>query len=294
MKGSRDIKRRLRGIQSTAKITRAMQLVASSKMRHAQRAAINARRYTMHLAQMADHVMRLGEGIPNIFLQQRPIYHRGILLISTDKGLCGSLNQNTFRLLRGVESSARFIAVGKKGAQYLVRQKRDLLGQFSVSDRVQFAEIRGLADFLKDLYLREEVDSVEVIFPLFVSTMHQEPMVQKLLPINDIGDDVRRQAMALNEAHLALPKDERQLLVEPSVSRMMNLLPEAFFRQSLYHILLEAKAAEQSARMVAMKTATDNAKELARQLSLEYNKARQAAITNEIIEITAASVEEMA
>lgn len=287
MKGFREIRRRLRAVQNTAKVTRAMQLVASSKMRSAQRLALSGRCYAMRLAELASKVAPFGLEMAQEFFCERPIKTRGIILISTNKGLCGSLNANLFRQVDEIDTSALFIAVGKKGAQYLASRRRNLLAEFSISDRVQFHEIQALAKLAAEIFIQRKVDTIEVLFPLFINTIRQVPFIQQLLPMATIRDDFQQQRAFLSHSVDAMPQDDRELLIEPSHRDLLQALSISFFRQNLYHFLLEAKAAEQSARMVAMKTATDNAQELARALNLEYNKARQTNITNEILEITA-------
>lgn len=289
MKGLREIRRRLRAVQNTAKVTRAMQLVASSKMRSAQRMALSGRCYAMRLAELTSRVAPLGSELAHEFFCDRPVQTRGIILVSTNKGLCGGLNANLFKVVETIEESAQFVAVGKKGAQYLASRGRNLLAEFSITDRVSFHEMQALAKFAIDLFLQKKVDTVEVLFPLFLDTLRQLPITQQLLPMTTIHDGLQRQRDFLSQADDSMPGDDRELIIEPSRQALLEELPLSFFRHNLYHFLLEAKAAEQSARMVAMKTATDNAQELARSLNLEYNKARQANITNEILEITAGS-----
>lgn len=292
MKGFREIKRRMKAVQSTAKITRAMQLVASSKMRFTQKAALNMRPYSRYLGNLATAIIHFGEKFNHDLITPREVKTRGIILVSTDKGLCGSLNQNIFRLLKDIHEDCKFIAVGKRGAQYLARTKRSLLAEFSISDRVQFHEVRAIADFALQAFLTGEVDTIEVLFPLYINTLRQDPMVEKLLPMKNLAQEILAEQEKLSHQETLPEKDPRDLLLEPSLRVLLETLPKEFFRVDLYHLLLEAKAAEQSARMVAMKTATDNAEEIAAALNLEYNKARQASITNEIIELTAAAAEQ--
>jgi F-type H+-transporting ATPase subunit gamma len=289
MRGVKEVKRRLRAVRSTAKITRAMQLVASSKMRFSQRAALQGRRYAQRLEELAQRLLGVEVKKKPPLLAKREIRVRGILLVATDKGLCGALNSNSFRLLPpGGDGNCKYVAVGKKGSQFLAAGKRELLAEFSINDRVPFFQVRALANFLRDRYLAGEIDSVEVLFPFYINTLHQEPTWRRLLPLDatNLAESLGWQRKVLASEAKPLPDDRRELLLEPSPLELLETLLESFFRRELYHVLLEAKAAEQSARMVAMKTATDNAEDLARELRLEYNKARQANITNEILEIT--------
>jgi F-type H+-transporting ATPase subunit gamma len=288
MGGAKEIGRRLRAVQGTAKITRAMQLVASSKMARAQRAAVGGRRHEFRLEELADLLLRDGPAPDLPLCAPREIVHRGIVPVATDRGLCGALNQNVLRAALAVEGSARFIAVGRKGSQFLAARGKELLAEFSTNDRVPFAQVRHLANFLRDSYLSGTIDTVEVVYPLFVSTLEQRVFWKKLLPLDGLAENLRGRRALLPAAGNPLPEDRRALLVEPSRARVMEKLMEEFFRRALFQLLLEAKAAEQSARMVAMKLATDNAEALAKELRLEFNKLRQATITGEILEITAA------
>ncbi|MDR1456533.1 MAG: ATP synthase F1 subunit gamma [Puniceicoccales bacterium] len=295
MKSFKEIKQRMRAVQNTAKITRAMQLVASSKMHRAQQLAVGGRSYSMRLAEITDRLLteftrNRKKKFSHPLLEEREIYCRGIILVSTNKGLCGSLNQNLFRTLPPANDSVKYIAAGKKGKQFLASRQLALLAEFPFTDGIPFHEVRSLADFARDAYLRGEIDSIEVASTVYVNTICQRPILQTLLPLKFLCDGIVEQRKLLRRESNAMPEDPRDIVIEPTPDALMQALVESVFRETLYHLLLEAKAAEQSARMVAMKTATDNAEAIGRTLNLEYNKARQAAITNEIIEISSAAV----
>ncbi|MDR2668265.1 MAG: ATP synthase F1 subunit gamma [Puniceicoccales bacterium] len=291
MEGIRDIKRRLRAVQGTAKITRAMQLVAASKMRRAQLAATAGRRHALRLEELADKILRMElptNDLPPL-LSRRDVKCRCIVFVATDKGLCGSLNQNTFKLIREkFPQDAKYVAIGKKGGQLLAAAKLQLIGEFSVNDGVPYHMARAVANFLRDAYLCKEIDAVDVVHPLFINTLRQNPVAQRLLPLDGLGENIRAKRDMLPDIGRPLPEDGREITVEPSLARLVETLLESFLQKEMHHILLEAKAAEQSARMVAMKAATDNAEIFAKELLLSYNKARQAAITAEILEIRSA------
>jgi F-type H+-transporting ATPase subunit gamma len=179
------------------------------------------------------------------------------------------------------------VAVGRKGSHLIAARRWPLLAEFSVHDSVPFFQVKAIANFLRDSYLSGEIDTVEVAYSVYVNALRQEPLLRKLLPWDGLGEDLQKfHALLPGEAN-SLPQDGRKLLVEPTPELLLETLLEGFFRRELFHILLEAKAAEQGARMVAMKAATDNAEALTRELQLVYNRARQASITNEILEITA-------
>jgi F-type H+-transporting ATPase subunit gamma len=222
------------------------------------------------------------------FLVTREVRTRGILVISTDKGLCGPLNSNVFKLVAEVKTPAKFVAVGRKGAQYLARTKRDLVADFPVSDRVAFSEIRVAVEYMVKLYLEGTIDTIEVIYSRFRNTLVQEAMVRPILPLGNLRsfiDTARTSAGAEGEVFA----DNRDMLFEPDAQTVLEALLPFYVNRYVYQLALSAKASEHSARMVAMKTAKDNATKLLGDLTLEYNKARQAAITQEILEIAAAS-----
>ncbi|MDR2862521.1 MAG: F0F1 ATP synthase subunit gamma, partial [Puniceicoccales bacterium] len=208
------------------------------------------------------------------------------LLVTTDKGLCGALNANLFRLLADIPATAKFVAAGRKGAQHLARTGRTLLADFAISDRVNFSEVRALGEYLIKQYLEHQIDTLEILFPRFKNTLIQEPVLQPVLPLANIGSIASSSHSA--DGTDAVHGDTREMAFEPSAADVLGQLPALFFKHTLYHAILEAKASEHSARMVAMKAATDNAKKITESLTLDYNKARQAAITQEINEITAA------
>ncbi|MDR2576558.1 MAG: ATP synthase F1 subunit gamma [Puniceicoccales bacterium] len=285
----REIRRRLKAVQGTAKITRAMQLVAASKMRHAQLAALAGRRHSLRLEELAGRLATSTCGVELLppLLRPRAPQVRGIVFVATDRGLCGSLNQNTFKVIRAEDAkNAKYVAIGKKGAQLLLANGLPLLAEFPMNDGMPFFQARAVANFLKNAYLSGEIDSVEFVYPLYVNTLHQEALLKKILPLADSRDHLLKKCALLPKEGEPLPLDPRELCIEPSLAELLTALVEHFFQLEIYHLLLEAKAAEQSARMVAMKAATDNAEELIKELEIAYNNARQATITNEILEIT--------
>lgn len=290
MKGIREIKYRIKAVNNTQQITRAMQLVAASKMKRAQEKAKSGRSYALLLGEILNSLIEYGEELQHPLLAERPVKHRGILVFSTDKGLCGPLNTNLFRLLANVEPSTKFITVGRKATQHFSRAKRDLVASFSVSDHCNFSEVRVIVEFMIKSYLEGKIDSVEVAFPRFENTLVQRPYLEPILPLSDLKKELRSLHKRLDRDMYDLPvKDDREMLFEPKGKEILSELLDLYIKQVIFQIILEAKASEQSARMVAMQTATENAKELCRSLKLEYNKARQAAITQEILEIAAAA-----
>lgn len=295
-KGLREIRNRIRSVTNTGQITRAMQLVASSKMRRAQDAAMSGRPYAVLLSRILATALRgldLSGDFSHPLMRERVVKTRGIVVIATDKGLCGGLNSNLFRFLsKNVPAGtpAKFFTVGKKATQFVARTKRALVADFSVSDHVNFSEVRPIGDFLIREYLAGTIDTIELVLSQFKNTIVQVPTLAALVPLGNLEARMQEQFRARGEKEeFRLVEDDREMNFAPDAQTILDGLPALFFKQMLHQAILEAKASEQSARMVAMKAATDNAKNLVDSLSLEYNKARQAAITNEINELAASN-----
>ena len=285
-KGLREIRNRIKSVKSTGQITRAMQLVASSKMKRAQDSARAGRAYAELLGEILDTAQsKVGE-FSHPLLTKREVKVRGILLVTPDKGMAGALNGNLIRLA-AEQKDAVFVCIGRKGAQALARSGRKVLADFPVTDRANVSEVRPAAEYLLKAFTEGTVDTVEVLFAHFKNTMVQTPRVQQLLPADSLVAQAREFRSKLGLPEPKIEDDERDMLFEPSAAAILDQLPALFFKQAVHQAVLESKASEFSARMVAMKAATDNAKKIGAALSLEYNKARQAAITQEILELTA-------
>ncbi len=289
MPSTRDIRRRIKSVKNTAQITKAMQMVASSKMRKAQLAALAGRPYA---TLMNDVLAAVSEGAGDFthpLLEKREGKKRAVILVSTDKGLCGALNSNLLREAAKFDKETTvYICAGKKGAQFISRTKRNLAAEFSYKDNPQFAEARAISKFAQDMFLKGEVDRVDVLYTNFINTLSQKPEARQLLPIGKIH------ALQVGvEGHGEggeLKKGDVEYLFEPNAADVLgNLLPH-YVNFQVFQFLSEAKASEHSSRMVAMKNATDNAKQLIKDLTLEYNKLRQANITKELLEITTAQM----
>jgi len=287
MPNTRDIRNRIRGVTNTQKITRAMQLVAASKMKKAQDRALEGRPYAQQLARMLASLTDKVEDFSHPFIEDREVRKRGILLISTDRGLCGSLNANLFREVAGMDkANTVFVTIGRKARQFISRTGRELLADFPISEQATFKELRPVVEFMIEQFKEGSIDSIEVLYPRFRNTLIQEPALVPLLPLASLTDYVRKFAQ---EQGVELVEDSRELVFEPSADVILNKLLDRFVKREAYQMLVDARASEHSARMVAMKAATDNAKKLTDSLTLQYNKARQAGITQEILEITAAA-----
>ena len=289
MASTRDIRRRIKSVKNTRQITKAMELVAASKMKKAQQAALAGRPYAELMAQMLAALADRVEESQHPFLAKREVRVRGIILISSDKGLCGPLNSNLFKLVTDIKTPAKYAVIGRKGAQFIARTRRELLADFPANDRTTFADIRVVAEFTVKQYLEGAVDTVEVIWPRFRNTLVQVPTVMPLLPLPSVKDvvaDLRSDAGIV--ATPAASATDNQMLFEPEAKSVLESLLPLYINREVFQHALDAKASEHSARMVAMKTAKDNATKLLGDLTLEYNKARQAGITQEILEIAAA------
>lgn len=287
MPNTRDIRNRIKSVKNTAKITRAMQLVAASKMKRAQDRAVEGRPYTQLLARLLGVLSERLPEIPHPFLEERTVKTRGILLISTDRGLCGSLNANLFREAASLDKeSTHFYTIGKKGRQFLSRSDRQIKADFLISEEAPFKEFRPVLEAMIEDFKAGTIDTIEVLYPRFKNTLIQEPEVVPFLPLGNFKAALQR---LLEEEGTELVSDDREFLFEPTAAEILPQLFDLFLRREIYQLLLDARASEHSARMVAMKSATDNAKKLTDALTLQYNKARQAGITQEILEITAAA-----
>jgi F-type H+-transporting ATPase subunit gamma len=289
MPSTRDIRRRIKSVKNTAQITKAMQMVAASKMRKAQSAALAGRPYAALMNKVLAQVVANAGDFKHEFFESHGGTKRAVILVSSDKGLAGALNSNLTREAAKLDKDKTiFIAAGKKGAQFISRTKRNLAAEFTYKDSPAFAEARAISKFAQDLFLKGEVEAVDVLFTNFVSTLVQKPEVRRLLPVTEI----RGVSMDVaGEAHgEELKTGATEYLFEPGPEAVLGALLPHYLNFQVFQLLMEAKASEQSARMVAMKNATDNAKQLIKDLTLEYNKLRQANITKELLEITSAAM----
>jgi F-type H+-transporting ATPase subunit gamma len=286
----RDIRRRIKSIKSTSQITRAMQMVAAAKMKKAQDQALAGRDYAALLNQVLRNLKAKVNEEAHPLLQKRAGTRELMLVISTDKGLLGALNTNLGKKIRLESSdSTEFATVGRKLRTSLAKSGRTLVADFIVKDPVPFGEARPIAKFLTEKFLSGQYDRITVAFTNFVTTLTQEPWISQLLPIEP-------GKLAEKQDYEGVGHDEKpesaapaaDYLFEPSPEGVLDTLLPLYVNFQIYQMLVESRASEHSARMVAMKSATDNAKEIVKDLTLEYNKLRQAAITAELLEITTA------
>jgi len=283
MHSPRDLRRRIRSISSTAQITKAMQMVAASNMRKAQQAALAGRPFVQVLYRIQrEATTRMGE-FSHPLLAVREVRKRAVILIAADKGLCGALNSNVFRLVAEFDpQSTVFVTAGRKAAQFIARTHRQLLAEFAYADTPKFVEARAIAAFARDLFLKKEVDEVRVIATRFVNTLTQHPLCLEFLPVGQIK---AMNIPGVRAAEEELAADTSESIFEPSAEFVLTYLLPHYLDIYIYQVLLNAKASEQSARMVSMKNATESAEGLIKVLTLEYNKLRQGNITKELLEI---------
>jgi F-type H+-transporting ATPase subunit gamma len=255
-----------------------MQMVAASKMRKAQQATLTTRPFGRLLYRIQRHAATHAGDFEHPLLTVREVRRRAVILVGTDKGLCGSLNTNLFRVAAQFDAATTVhIAVGKRAAQFIARSGRKLAAEFTFTDSPRFAEARPIAAFARDMFLKGEVDEVEISATRFISTVSQEAFTVGFLPISDIK--------ALDTDAEDLDIGSSEIVFEPNAEAILSYLFDHYLNIFLYRILLEAKASEQSARMVAMTNASDSASSLIKDLTLEYNKLRQGSITKELLEI---------
>ncbi len=284
---TRDIRRRIKSVKNTSQITKAMQMVAASKMRKAQMRALSGRPYAEELAKILAALGKAGgsDELHPLLQERKEVKRELVIVISTDKGLCGALNTNLLRELNRFDAAkTTFVAVGRKGAQYLGRLKRDLAAEFELKEAFTFLECKQASKFAIEKFLSGEVDKVTVAYTDFKSTLRQEPTLKVILPVQNFDID------DLHGQKTEVAASSTEYLFEPSAGGVLEHLVPHYVHFAVYQMILESRASEHSARMVAMKNATDNAKQLIKDLTLEYNKIRQAGITTELLEITTAQM----
>jgi F-type H+-transporting ATPase subunit gamma len=279
MPSVREIRRRIRSVQNTAKITKAMELVAASKMRRAQQRALAGRPYAERLnwvlADLAETLPQMEPEALHPLLQRREVRSIGIVLITPNRGLCGglpgSINRRAAALVLDTGVPAKLIAVGRKGRDFFRRGNAPIIAEFtSLGDYPDYLDVLPIARVVIDDYLAGEFDQVFVVYPYFINTMTQEPHVTKLLPV-----EPPEEATTLGVDYIYEPGREAVLA---------ELLPR-YIEMQVYEAVLEGIASEQSARMVAMRNASDAADDMIQDLTLTYNKARQEQITKELLDI---------
>lgn len=284
MASLRDIRRRIRAVRNLQQITKAMELVAASRMRRAQQRVLASRPYAQAMHTM---IAQLGAARRDTealhpLLVRRPIRTLGLVMLTTDRGLCGALNTNVIRrgteFLLEAEQPVEVVTVGRKGQNFLIRRGRKLRATFTnLGDAPDYMATVPIARVVIDDFVSGAIDAAYLLFPRFVSTVVQRPEIVQLLPITppELSEAERRRGV--------------EYIFEPNPAAILSALLPRFVEVQIYQAVLETIASEQSARMVAMRNANDNARELIANLTLTYNQARQAAITREVLEIASAA-----
>ncbi len=281
MSNVKEIRKRIKSINNTAKITHAMEMVAAAKMKKAQDLANSGKPYS----ELINRVLRRISNRINPELHPLLAKSQGdtsaVIFFSTDRGLAGALNSNLFKEVGTLIGSLKFLTIGKKAASFVTKTKGDLIADFPQTEKPTLESVRPISRLIIDGFLSGEFDQVHVLYTEFISTLKQEARVRQILPIVD-RKVLAKLAKEAEEVEVSEP------LFEPNPDAVLETILPQYILMELYQVLLEAKASEHSARMISMKNATDNAKELGDDLTLEYNGIRQAAITTEILDISTA------
>ena len=284
MPGTKEIRTKIKSVQNTRKITKAMEMVAASKMRKAQERMRAARPYGDKVRNIASHMSQANPEYKHPFLVKRPVRNAGLIVVTTDKGLCGGLNTNMlrvalqkFRELEAAGMGLRCTAVGVKGVQFFSRIGANLVSQVvHLGDRPHLEKLIGAVKVQLDAYNSGEIDAVFLGYSRFINKMKQEPVIEQLLPLS-------AERLAQSEAEKRAYSWD--YIYEPGAKEVVDETMVRYVEALIYQAVAENMASEQSARMVAMKAASDNAKNVISELQLVYNKTRQAAITKELAEI---------
>jgi len=282
MASTKEIRSKIKSVQNTRKITKAMEMVAASKMRRSLERMRNARPYAEKIREIVANLSKANPEFRPAYMAIREVKKIGTILVTTDKGLCGGLNTNVLRLIanqvRNMEGSnigIEYTAIGSKGLQFLNRSKAKLISQtIQIGDTPHMDVLIGAITAQLEAFERGEIDAVYLAYTRFVNAMKQEPILEKLLPL---------ESAALTPEEKA--GNSWDYIYEPDAESVLNGLLKRYVEAMIYQAVAENMASEQSARMVSMKAASDNAKNVIGELQLEYNKTRQAAITKELSEI---------
>ena len=285
----REIKRRIRSVRNISQVTKAMQMVAAAKMRRAQEQVMGTRPYAQKAWQLLTHLAVQAEALahPHPLLEVRPVQTVGLVLITADKGLCGGYNHNIIRraiqFIEEQEHPVKVIAVGRKGRDVMWRARYDLIAEFTGLPALpSLADVTPIARTVIEDFTAGKVDEVYLAYTDFINTLVQRPAIRRLLPLRP--SLVEEQAMR-EYVEGAKPLGTIEYIYEPDPSTILNTVLPRFTELQVYQAVLESIASEHSARMVAMRNATENAEDLIVELTLTYNKARQQAITREIVDI---------
>lgn len=279
MANLKDLRRRIKSIKSTSQITKAMQMVAAAKMKKAQDKAQKGLPYLKQLHKVLANLNKRVDHSRNPLLSASKGDKTGVLVISTNKGLCGSINTNLYKLISSYDKNKTvFYTVGRKGKIYVAKTGRQLAADFEFKENPTIEEANSISKLLIEAFLGDEVSKIDIVYSHFINTAVQKPEKVDLLPLSSLpGANVESNTI------------ETEYEYEPNANDILAGILPHYLSYTVYALLLEAKASEHSSRMVAMKNATDNANDMVKVLKLQYNKARQALITNQILEIASAA-----
>lgn len=284
MSNIHQLKRRIKTTDDISQITKAMEMVAASKMKKAQDQALATRPFAQELENLITTLLERKPNFEHPLLQRNQDGQDLALLVTTDKGLCGPLNTNLFKVVEEwwqKQADPTLIVVGKKGVKFAQRAQHDLTAQFTdLPDKLSSQDLLPITALLLEKYQAREVKSVTLIYTRFINTLSQQPMQEPLLPLTDFLELKPKSAVAEKELYF----------FEPKLEDLLFHLLSYFFENKVFQVLLEAKASEHSARMVAMKNASENAADLKSELELMFNKSRQEEITNELLDMTTAAL----
>jgi len=290
MANVREIKRRIRSVRNIAQVTRAMQMVAASKMRRAQEQVLATRPYSAKAWEVLTHLVEQrgsDQGEHGLLIRRDPITTTGVVLITSDKGLCGAYNGNiiraTLQFMQDLDHPVRLISVGRRGRDFMIRHGGNVVAEFSdLPPQPSLLDITPIARTAIDDFLSGDCDEVYLAYTDFINTLTQNPTIRRLLPImpGQVESSVMREYMADTPVHV-----EGGFIYEPDPHTILDAVLPRFTELQIYQAILEALASEHSARMVAMRNATDSANELIGDLTLSYYRARQEAITKEMLDI---------
>ncbi|MGZ8983492.1 MAG: F0F1 ATP synthase subunit gamma [Methylotenera sp.] len=304
MAGSKEIRTKIKSVENTRKITKAMEMVAASKMRKAQDRMRASRPYAEKIRNVAAHLSLAHSEYNHPFLLKREdVRNVGIIVVSSDKGLCGGLNTNVLRLsvnqMKAWESEGKKVtvsAIGNKGLGFMTRVGANVKSHIiGLGDVPHLEALIGTIKVMLDAYTAGEIDQLYICYTRFINTMKQEPVMQQLLPltsenlgvvhVHEKTEPLSASGVIKSAVQIGIAKGHWDYIYEPEAKPVIDQLMVRYIESLIYNAVAENMASEQSSRMVAMKSASDNAKEVIGDLKLIYNKARQAAITKEISEI---------
>ena len=289
MANTKDIRRRIKSIRNIGQMTKAMQMVAASKMRKAQQHALAGRPYARLMNRVLVSLQTRTDPKLHPLLQVREVKKHLVIVVSSDKGLAGALNTNLLREAANFDPATTvYVVAGRKARQFLARTRREILADFELKDAPSFPETKVVSQFATEKFLSGEVDRVSLLYTHFINTINQKPLVQTLLPISEF--DVMGAEDQDNNATDGSNDPMGGYIFEPTAEAVLDVILPYYLQYEVFQMILDARASEHSARMVAMKNATDNAKQFIKDLTLEYNKMRQASITTELLEISTAQM----